>query len=262
MKYIFDYGGTLDTRGNHWGRVIWHAYEHNAMPISWEQFREAYVYAERTLGRNPIVGPTWTFKKLLDVKLRLQMEYLFTKGYWEADKKAFTKMQLNLLDELYDHTRQVTAESRAVLQQLNAQQNDKSVPHLQENDKLVPLLQEGSGEVAHKPSFVLVSNFYGNISVVLKEFGLDTFFPTIIESAVVGIRKPDARIFSLGVEALGVKPEEVTVVGDSVGKDIIPARSIGCHTVWFKGESWDDKVEDETIPDRIITSLSELLRGQ
>ena len=272
MKYIFDYGGTLDTRGNHWGRVIWHAYEHNAMPISWEQFREAYVYAERTLGRNPIVGPTWTFKKLLDVKLRLQMEYLFTKGYWQADKKAFTKMQLNLLDELYDHTRQVTAESRAVLQQLNAQQNDKSVPHLQENDKSVPLLQEndksvpllqeGSGEVAHKPSFVLVSNFYGNISVVLKEFGLDTFFPTIIESAVVGIRKPDARIFSLGVEALGVKPEEVTVVGDSVGKDIIPARSIGCHTVWFKGESWDDKVEDETIPERIITSLSELLLGQ
>ena len=59
-------------------------------PSAEQQFREAYVYAERTLGRNPIVTPTWTFKKLLDVKLRLQMEYLFTKGYWTADKKAFT----------------------------------------------------------------------------------------------------------------------------------------------------------------------------
>lgn len=78
---IFDYGGTLDTRGNHWGKVLWHAYERQQIPVTEEQFREAYVYAERTLGRNPIILPTYTFKKLLDVKLRLEMEYLFTKGY-------------------------------------------------------------------------------------------------------------------------------------------------------------------------------------
>ena len=56
--YIFDYGGTLDTCGNHWGKVLWHAYERQQVPVSEEQFREAYVYAERTLGRNPIVLPT------------------------------------------------------------------------------------------------------------------------------------------------------------------------------------------------------------
>lgn len=226
--YIFDYGGTLDTRGNHWGRVIWHAYERADIPVSWEQYREAYVYAERTLGRNPIVTPTWTFKKLLDVKLRLQMEYLFTKGYWTADKKLFTTTQLSLLDDLYTQVREVTAESRQVLGQISA-------------------------------PMVLVSNFYGNINVVLQEFRMDHLFLNVIESAVVGIRKPDARIFALGVEALQLKPEEVTVVGDSISKDIVPARSLGCHTVWFKGESWDDKVEDETIPDRIITQLQQLL---
>lgn len=226
--YIFDYGGTLDTRGNHWGRVIWHAYERADIPVSWEQYREAYVYAERTLGRNPIVTPTWTFKKLLDVKLRLQMEYLFTKGYWTAEKKLFTTTQLSLLDDLYTQVREVTAESRQVLEQIN-----------------MPM--------------VLVSNFYGNINVVLQEFRMDHLFQKVIESAVVGIRKPDARIFALGIEALQLKPEEVTVVGDSISKDIVPARSLGCHTVWFKGESWDDKVEDETIPDRIITHLQQLL---
>ena len=160
--YIFDYGGTLDTRGNHWGRVIWHAYERADIPVSWEQYREAYVYAERTLGRNPIVTPTWTFKKLLDVKLRLQMEYLFTKGYWTADKKLFTTTQLSLLDDLYTQVREVTAESRQVLEQIN-----------------MPM--------------VLVSNFYGNINVVLQEFRMDHLFLNVIESAVVGIRKPDAR---------------------------------------------------------------------
>lgn len=226
--YIFDYGGTLDTRGNHWGRVIWHAYERANLPVTWEQYREAYVYAERTLGRNPIVSPTWTFKKLLDVKLRLQMELLFTKGYWTADKKTFTNTHLAILDDLYAQVRQVTAESRLVLEQMA------------------------------QPK-VLVSNFYGNIQVVLQEFHLDHLFPKVIESAVVGIRKPDPRIFALGVEALGLEPKEVAVVGDSIPKDMVPARSIGCHTVWMKGEGWDDKPEDESVPDAVITFLHQLL---
>ena len=49
---------------------------------------------------------------------------------------------------------------------------------------------------------VLVSNFYGNINVVLREFQLDDLFDSVVESAVVGIRKPDSRIFTLGVEAM------------------------------------------------------------
>ena len=252
--YIFDYGGTLDTRGNHWGRVIWHAYERSAMPITWQQFREAYVYAERTLGRNPIIGPTWTFKKLLDVKLRLQMEYLFTHNYWQADKKQFTRMHLALLDDLYRQVCEVTDESRQVLQQLNTINSSTRLP-----DPKGRLPEQELVNSSTQSRFVLVSNFYGNIAMVLREFGLHPFFPTIIESAVVGIRKPDPRIFALGVEALGMNPKEVTVVGDSISKDIIPAKSIGCHTIWFKGESWDDKAEDETIPDRVITSLTELL---
>jgi putative hydrolase of the HAD superfamily len=227
---IFDYGGTLDTRGNHWGKVLWHAYENQQVPVTEDQFREAYVYAERTLGRNPIILPTYTFKKLLDVKLRLEMEYLFTKGYWKTDKNTYTKVELALLDNLYGQVRQNVQESREVLTQLH-----------------------------ERFPMVLVSNFYGNIGVVLQEFQLEGLFGHVIESAVVGIRKPDARIFQLGVDALGFSPEEVVVVGDSMSKDIVPARSIGCQTVWYKGEGWTDKQEDESIPDRVITDLHELI---
>ena len=106
---------------------------------------------------------------------------------------------------------------------------------------------------------VLVSNFYGNIAVVLQEFGFDGLFLSIVESAVVGVRKPDPRIFSLGVEALGLKPEDVLVVGDSMDKDIIPASKAGCQTVWFKGEGWTDDPVDERLADRVITDLTELL---
>ena len=217
--YIFDYGGTLDTGGHHWGKVLWHAYQRQQVPVTEAQFREAYVYGERTLGKNPIIQPDFTFHRTLETKLRLQFEYLHEQSSMSE-----------VLSDLHERTRQVTAHSREVLLQLK-----------------------------ERYPMVLVSNFYGNIAVVLQEFGFDGIFQTVIESAVVGIRKPDPRIFTLGVEALGLQPEEVTVVGDSIDKDILPAKKAGCHTVWFKGEGWTDDPVDERQADRVITDLSELL---
>ena len=217
--YIFDYGGTLDTGGHHWGKVIWHAYERQQVPVSEAQFREAYVHGERTLGKNPIIQPDFTFRQTLEKKLQLQLEFLHQEDYLSP-----------LLDDLYSRTQAETRKSREALLRLKEQ---------------YPI--------------VLVSNFYGNIQTVLGEFGLDGVFSQIIESAVVGVRKPDPRIFSLGVEALGLKPDEVVVVGDSIDKDIVPARQAGCHTVWFRGEGWTDDPVDESIPDRIITDLRDLI---
>ena len=173
--WLFDYGGTLDTGGQHWGKVLWHAYERRHMPVTEQQFREAYVHAERTLGKNPIIRPDDTFRKTLETKVRLQLAFLGV----EDDDSLQT-----LVDDVYAIAVQQTARSREVLLQLKSQ---------------CPL--------------VLVSNFYGNLSVVLREFGLDGLFETVVESAVVGVRKPDPRIFLLGAEALGLPPSKVTAVG-------------------------------------------------
>ena len=221
--YIFDYGGTLDTGGQHWGQVLWHAYERHRVPVSEAQFREAYVHAERTLGRNPIIRPDYTFRQTLETKLRLQLEFLGLEkeAVWEA-----------ISDDLYERTKAMTARSREVLMQLKEQN--------------LPM--------------ALVSNFYGNMPVVLHEFAFDRLFLKVVESAVVGIRKPDSRIFLLGVDALGLKPEEVTVVGDSLDKDIIPAHEAGCQTVWLRGEGWTPVSHNGDCPYcEMIDSLDELL---
>ena len=76
---------------------------------------------------------------------------------------------------------------------------------------------------------------------------------------MVGIRKPDPRLFGLGVEALGLSVGDVTVVGDSFYKDILPAKKIGCHTIWIKGLGWTDEQYDETVPDKVIERLDELI---
>lgn len=224
--FIFDYGGTLDTRGNHWGKVLWHGYERTGVPVGEQDFRDAYVYGERTLATSPIVKPDFTFRDTLQAKIRLQLQ-------WLEENRSLgdaTRYLERILDDVYQQTKDNTKESAQVVR-----------------------------ELAKRFPLVLVSNFYGNISTVLREFGLDHLFGDIIESAVVGIRKPDARIFALGVERLGLKAEDVAVVGDSYDKDILPSHSIGCHTIWFKGEGWTDEVVENPVADKMIGSLKEIL---
>jgi HAD superfamily hydrolase (TIGR01509 family) len=228
--YIFDYGATLDTGGNHWGQVLWHCYSHHDVPVTEEQFRESYVYAERTLGSHPIIQSDYTFRKTLDTKIGIELDFLCEKGYLNADSAQVNAFHQALLNDLYAQTEGHTSHSKQTLLALS-----KSYP------------------------LALVSNFYGNINVILKEFGLDRLFVNVTESAVVGIRKPDERIFGLGVRALSLRPEEVVVVGDSFDKDILPAKKIGCKTVWFKGETWKSEHHDESVPDAVITDINQLM---
>ena len=75
------------------------------------------------------------------------------------------------------------------------------------------------------------------------------------------MRKPDPKIFSLGVEDLGLKPEEVLVVGDSYRKDIEPAIKLGCKAIWIKGKGWTAEEDAQTFPNTItdIRQLETLL---
>lgn len=226
--YIFDYGGTLDTAGVHWGRAMWHAYERHGVDISEAAFREAYVEVERRLGRKDIIRPDFTFLQTLDVKLSLQFDYLKEKKY--LCTRIAESSYHAIAEDLY---RQVTAIVRHSV------------------DVLVVL--------ARKAPLALVSNFYGNLDTVVREFQLAPLFQCVIESAQVGLRKPDSRIFSLALETLGLKADEVVVVGDSLKNDIRPAQALGCTTVWLKVEGWTDDEAADGQADRVISDLVELL---
>lgn len=228
--YIFDYGGTLDTGGCHWGKVLWRAYMRHGVPVTEEQFREAYVYTERALGKGETIKPGYTFRKTLSIKLSMEMHHLARNGCWKAGEDKINRKHADILEDIYKDVIEKTAYSRSVLT-----------------------------KIKERYPMVLVSNFYGNINTVLAEFGLDGLFEEVIESEAVGIRKPDPRIFRLGTEALGLEPENVMVVGDSFTNDIVPAAEAGCRTAWLKGEGWTDTVFDEQLPDIVIKDISRLL---
>jgi putative hydrolase of the HAD superfamily len=77
----------------------------------------------------------------------------------------------------------------------------------------------------------VVSNFYGNLERILVDADMSTLFGAIVDSAVVGVSKPDAEIFSLALARLGLAPGEALFVGDSLEKDVLPARECGLRAV-------------------------------
>lgn len=224
---IFDYGGTIDSNGKHWAEVLWDNYQKGQVPITKEQFREAYVHVERHLATHPVISPEDNFNDLLIKKVKLQLDYLYS-GNYLTDKTKYSEYLLAISTQCYNFTRDLIAREKPLLK----------------------LLHE-------RYPMILVSNFYGNIHAVLNDFGLLEYFDNIIESAVVGIRKPDPAIFALGVDELNLPADQIVVIGDSHSKDIVPATKNGCQTIWLKGLGWGDD-DENAMADIIITDFMEL----
>lgn len=53
----------------------------------------------------------------------------------------------------------------------------------------------------------------------------------VVDSAVVGVEKPDPAIFGYALDALGVAPERCLYIGDTVYFDVNGARAAGLHPV-------------------------------
>ena len=246
---IIDYGATIDSNGKHWSEVIWEGYCNCSLPVTKEQFREAYIYTERFLAFTPAIQPEYNFYELMQARVGIQLNYLLQQGALSEDilnttLRVFSEGEVPIMEDLndltthfadviaghcYDYARRCTMEAAPIIEHF-----------------------------CEKYDCALVSNFYGNLSAVLQDFGLLRCFRHVIDSAVVGVRKPDPAIYRLGVEASGFEAKDVLVVGDSYGKDIVPARTVGCQTVWLKGEGWTEQEEDESLPDAVITDLAEL----
>ncbi len=81
-------------------------------------------------------------------------------------------------------------------------------------------------------SLALVSNFDHGLHVhtVLRETGFVDHFAAVVISGEVGVRKPDPRIFDGALAATGLRPEEVTYVGDA-DVDIVAARAAGIRPI-------------------------------
>ena len=105
---------------------------------------------------------------------------------------------------------------------------------------------ESCGKNGYKTA-CLTNNFLSEERAVSRDVArVYELFDAVLESRVLGVRKPDPRFYELACEALAVKPEE-SVFLDDLGVNLKPARALGIHTI---------KVTD---PDDALDELASLL---
>ncbi len=80
-------------------------------------------------------------------------------------------------------------------------------------------------------TLAVVSNSDGTCATSLDEAGLLHYMNFVIDSAEVGVEKPDPRIFEIALARCGADPRRTLYVGDLYHADVIGARGAGLHAL-------------------------------
>jgi putative hydrolase of the HAD superfamily len=148
-------------------------------------------------------------------------------NHWENAWAKFERAEVDLdaFDQLF------AAESQA----LGAEVRGKDVLPLLSGD-LRPEMVEALKRVKTKFRIGCITNnlpaniigSLGGRSLYIAE--VMALFDHVIESAKIGLRKPDPRIYRMMVEALGVDPKRCVYL-DDLGVNLKPAREMGMTTI-------------------------------
>ena len=83
----------------------------------------------------------------------------------------------------------------------------------------------------HRLTIGMISNSDGSIDRIVTKEGLRPYFRFVLDSRVVGVEKPDPRIFQMALEQAGVGPEEAVYIGDLYSIDVLGARAAGLDAI-------------------------------
>jgi putative hydrolase of the HAD superfamily len=74
---------------------------------------------------------------------------------------------------------------------------------------------------------VVVSNSEGFLEDILSDLGILGAFDHVIDSGVVGIEKPDPRVFAMALDRFAVPASRALHLGDNYATDVLGARAAG-----------------------------------
>ncbi len=114
--------------------------------------------------------------------------------------------------------------------------------------------------IRHRVRLVLVANGSTLMQwAKIERFKLKKYFHDCLIEGDLGFGKPDIRIFNLALKHAGTSTEKVWNVGHSLAQDVQIPQMLGMYAVWndYKGRGL--KEYDGIKPDRVITSLTDLV---
>lgn len=216
---LFDYGGTLDAPGMPWVERFLDIYQLEGLAESTDRIRAAFGHATRCAYADSSVA-TFGLEQTVAFHVDRQLEFLEHPegGLATAVTARFVRA-----------ARADLARSRDVLGRLHA-----------------------------RFTLGVISNFYGNVHILLEEAGIAPLLSAIVDSNRVGVSKPDPAIFRLALERLDCSPDDAMYVGDSFEKDIAGAHVAGLQTAWL-GPA-DRSCPNPEFVTMHLHSLSDLMR--
>lgn len=112
-----------------------------------------------------------------------------------------------------------------------------------------------------KQGYVLgvISNSDGRVGRLLDENKLTPFFEIIVDSAKLGIEKPDPRIFHHACSALQIQPRHAIYVGDFYSIDVLGAKSAGLNPILLQPRPYYSHPRCKTI--RALAEIPSILQS-
>ena len=92
----------------------------------------------------------------------------------------------------------------------------------------------------------IISNSEGHLAELVEELGHGALFTTVVDSGRVGVDKPDAGIFQLAAEALGVELSQIVHIGDAWEADVLGAHAAGAQAIWYA------PTDDRRLPEGVV----------
>jgi putative hydrolase of the HAD superfamily len=207
---LFDLGGTLDGDGEHWLNRFSRLYQEHLPTVTWDELKAAFYQAEAECITEAQVA-SLGLEGLISFHVRHQLAAL------RIDDPELGRV---LCRKFLEASQAKLRRNAGVLSRL-----------------------------ARRFRLGVVTNFYGNAARILGEVGIVPMLKTIVDSKVVGLRKPDAAIFALALASLGCAPEAAAYVGDSYNQDIRPAKQVGLTAIWLRNDAMSAPLPPDFSPD-------------
>jgi putative hydrolase of the HAD superfamily len=123
----------------------------------------------------------------------------------------------------------------------------ETLEHLKASGKRMALITNGASDMQRAK---------------IERYRLAQYFDNILIEGEFGAGKPDKSVFVHTLTVLGISPEEAWMVGDDLDRDIAGAQSVGIYTVWVDWKNEGLPKSTQVIPDKTVTSISELKNGE
>ncbi len=192
----------------------------------WDFEKNSALTFEKILGENEIHIELTDFLKIY-VPANLEFWKLFQEGKITKEELRYQRLK-TVFDRLMYPVPDWTINRLA----------EEYIAHLSTFTHLFPNTLEILKYLEPKYRLHIITNGFQEIQErKMGNSGILAYFNSIINSEMVGVKKPNPLIFEFAMNRAQTSPDRSIMIGDSLEADILGARSVGMHTLHFNAHN-------------------------